>query len=39
MDTDPSNLRMQHILEKNGMVRRGVISYQGDGKLAYDKAL
>ena len=39
MDTDPSNSRMQHILEKNGMVRRGVISYQGDGKLAYDKAL
>ena len=38
MDTDFPNLRMQHILEKNGFLKRGVIVFQGGGKLAYDKA-
>lgn len=37
IDTDPENRRMQHILEKNGFVRRGIIIFQGSGKAAYDK--
>lgn len=39
VDTDFPNLRMQHILEKNGFVRCGVILFQGSGKIAYDKIL
>ena len=39
MDTDPSNLRMQHVLERNGFTLRGRVLFQGDWKLAYDKAL
>lgn len=35
-DTDPQNLRMQHVLEKCGFRRRGVILFQGSEKLAYD---
>ena len=38
-DTDFPNKRMQHILEKNGFVNRGVIVFQGGEKLAYDRAL
>lgn len=38
-DTDFPNKRMQHILEKNGYIRRGVIIFQGSGKIAYDKNL
>lgn len=38
-DTDPQNLRMQHVLEKNGFRRRGVILFQGSEKLAYDLSL
>ena len=38
-DTDFPNLRMQHVLEKCGFVRRGVVVFQGSGKLAYDKTL
>lgn len=38
-DTDPKNLRMQHVLEKNGFQRRGVIVFQGSEKLAYDLSL
>lgn len=38
-DTDPQNLRMQHVLEKNGFQRRGVILFQGSEKLAYDLSL
>ena len=30
---------MQHILERQGFVRRGVIDFQGGTKLAYDKTL
>ena len=37
VDTDFPNKRMQHILEKYGFVQRGVIYFQGGGKLAYDK--
>lgn len=39
VDTDFPNKRMQHILEKNGFTKRGVIVFQGSGKLAYDKSL
>lgn len=38
-DTDFPNQRMQHILEKNGFRRCGVILFQGSEKLAYDKLL
>ena len=38
-DTDFPNKRMQHILEKNGFVKCGIISFQGSGKIAYDKQL
>ena len=37
VDTDFPNKRMQHILEKNGFKRCGVIVFQGSGKIAYDK--
>ncbi len=39
VDTDFPNKRMQHILEKNGFVKCGVIIFQGSGKIAYDKIL
>ena len=39
VDTDTSNKRMQHILEKNGFKQCGVIVFQGSGKFAYDKVL
>lgn len=39
IDTDFPNKRMQHVLEKNGFTQRGVIVFQGSGKLAYDKSL
>lgn len=39
IDTDFQNMRMQHILEKCGFSKCGVIVFQGSGKLAYDKAL
>lgn len=39
VDTGFPNLRMQHVLEKNGFVRRGVVVFQGSGKIAYDKTL
>ena len=37
VDTDFQNTRMQHILEKSGFSKCGVIVFQGSGKLAYDK--
>lgn len=37
VDTDFPNKRMQHILEKNGYVKCGIITFQGSGKIAYDK--
>ena len=39
VDTDFPNKRMQHILEKNGFSRCGIVIFQGIGKLAYDKML
>ena len=39
VDTDFPNKRMQHILEKNDFKRCGVISFQGSGRIAYDKVL
>lgn len=39
VDTDFPNKRMQHILQKNGFIERGVIIFQGSGKIAYDKIL
>lgn len=39
IDTDFPNKRMQHILEKNGFVKCGVVVFQGSEKLAYDKLL
>ena len=36
IDTDSKNQRMQHVLEKNGFVRCGVVMFEGDAKLAYD---
>lgn len=38
-DTDLSNTRMQHILEKRGFCKCGIIIFQGSDKLAYDKIL
>ncbi|MCI8512829.1 MAG: GNAT family N-acetyltransferase [Lachnospiraceae bacterium] len=38
-DTDFPNKRMQHILSKNGFTQCGITSFQGSGKLAYDKLL
>lgn len=37
IDTDFPNQRMQHILQKNGFVRRGTIVFQGGDKIAFDK--
>lgn len=39
VDTDASNKRMQHILEKNGFKQCGVIVFRESDKLAYDKVL
>ena len=39
VDTDLSNARMQHILEKNGFVYCGKIFFQGCDRAAYDRLL
>ncbi len=39
IDTDPANMRMRHILRKNGFEFCGTIAFQGGGKLAFDKLL
>ena len=39
VDTDFFNMRMQHILKRNGFVNCGVIVFQGGEKLAFDKLL
>ena len=36
IDTDSKNKRMQHVLEKNGFVRCGIVMFEGDAKLTYD---
>ena len=33
------NSRMQHILEKVGFEKRGIIIFQGNGKFAYEKRI
>ena len=33
------NSRMQHILEKVGFEKRGIIIFQGSGKFAYEKRI
>ena len=38
-DTDFSNMRMQHVLSKNGFENCGRIFFQGSEKLAFDKLL
>ncbi len=37
IDTDADNLKMKHILEKNGFTYRGIIMYDGAEKIAFDK--
>lgn len=39
VDTDFANERMRHILKKSGYELCGVITFQGYGKLAFDKLL
>lgn len=39
VDTDRENLRMQHILKKNGYTHCGFVSFQGSEKLAFEKNL
>lgn len=39
MDTGLENKRMQHVLEKNGFIKCGIIHYEGDERLAYEKML
>lgn len=39
VDTDYFNKRMQHILEKNGYMKCGMIVFQGSDKIAYDKTV
>jgi GNAT superfamily N-acetyltransferase len=37
VDTDDDNLRMKHILDKNGFTYRGTIWFDNSVKIAYDK--
>ena len=39
INTGLPNKRMQHVLEKNGFTKCGVIVFQGGEKIAYDKLL
>lgn len=39
VDTDFKNKKMQHILEKGGFSKCGIVIFQGSEKLAYDKVL
>ncbi|MDC7286512.1 GNAT family N-acetyltransferase [Blautia schinkii] len=39
INTGLPNKRMQHVLEKNGFHKCGVIVFQGGEKIAYDKLL
>jgi GNAT superfamily N-acetyltransferase len=38
-DTDEKNLKMRHILEKNGFTFRGTIWFDYSAKIAFDKSL
>ncbi len=37
VDTDADNLKMQHILKKNGFIFRGTICFDNSEKIAFDK--
>ena len=39
INTDFANKRMQHVLEKNGFSRCGIITIRGSEKVAFDKIL
>lgn len=39
IDTGFSNERMQHVIEKYGFEKCGIIRYEGNGRWAYDKAV
>jgi len=39
IDTHADNKRMQHVVEKNGFVYRGIVLQNGSERLAYDKQL
>ena len=39
LNTGLQNSRMQHILEKNGSTRRGIIVFKSSQKYAYDKRI
>lgn len=39
IDTAYENLRMQHVLEKNGFQKCGIVHYPAYERLAYDKVL
>ncbi|ONI43292.1 GNAT family N-acetyltransferase [Candidatus Epulonipiscium fishelsonii] len=37
VDTDAANVKMQHILKKNGFIYRGTIWFDNSEKIAFDK--
>ncbi len=39
IDTDEDNLRMRHVLSKNGFQYRGTIWFQNSVKIAFDKTI
>lgn len=39
VDTDNDNLKMKHILDKNGFTYRGTIWFDNSTKIAYDKKI
>ncbi len=39
IDTHPDNLKMQHLLEKNGFTRCGTVFYDSGERVAYDKII
>ncbi len=39
VDTDEANLKMQHVLKKNGFTYRGTIWFDNSQKIAFDKII
>lgn len=39
IDTSPENLKMRHLLEKNGFTACGTVFYDSGERIAYDKTL
>ncbi len=39
IDTDEDNKKMQHVLVKNGFIRRGIINFDNSLKVAFDKTI